>query len=386
MANMPAASGLTAAHRTLPFGTMVRVTNQRYRPFGRRAHQRSRAVRPRPRHRRHAGGRPCAGLFRPRAGDAGGARQDLRQAAKRSSPVPYGVSQSFAASSDKRRSENWDELQRREASASRFFIRAAAEPIGNHIVHTQATIVGQHCRSPPRAFVSAMAPTETVPAFQARLALYRIDDQTRSLLAQTWPTIAPHLDRVIDEVVRRSADLPNIGAPSRRTETWSKSSRWRTSRLCSAGKLDQRYAESCRQTVRAGGRDRAGRAHAQHRREFCAQGRVRRARAQAPLFLRHGSPARQERIASHQLRRRQRHDPAPAGGGASGIGPAQRDRRGDSGLRRCHRRGDRRHQGSLRFADRRHARRSRGLPTTRSARMASASSASAETRSAWTRP
>ena len=31
--------------------------------------------------------------------------------------------------------------------------------------------------------------------------------------------------------------------------TWSKSSRWRISRLSCGGKLDQRYAESCRQTV-----------------------------------------------------------------------------------------------------------------------------------------
>src|SRR5271165_1853893 len=83
-------------------------------------------------------------------------------------------------------------------------------PFGNQSVHTQATIVSQHTRH-HEVCVTAMASIDTVPAFQARLALYRIDDQTRSLLAQTWPTIAPHLDRVIDDVVMAITELPHIG-------------------------------------------------------------------------------------------------------------------------------------------------------------------------------
>jgi len=39
-----------------------------------------------------------------------------------------------------------------------------------------------------------MAPTELIPSFDARLAMHRIDDETRKVLADTWPLLEPHLD------------------------------------------------------------------------------------------------------------------------------------------------------------------------------------------------
>ena len=42
--------GLIAAHRTLPFGSHVRVTQSRQRPQHGRHHRRPRPVRPRPHH------------------------------------------------------------------------------------------------------------------------------------------------------------------------------------------------------------------------------------------------------------------------------------------------------------------------------------------------
>jgi hypothetical protein len=63
---------MTAAHRTLPFGTRVKVTNAD-RQIGRGAHQRSRTVHQGPHHRpvegggepdRHGAVRPCAGVHR----------------------------------------------------------------------------------------------------------------------------------------------------------------------------------------------------------------------------------------------------------------------------------------------------------------------------------
>ena len=95
-----------------------------------------------------------------------------------------------------------------------------------------------------------MAPTESVPAFEARLALYRIDDQTRFVLAQTWPLIAPHLDRVIDEFVEAVAGLPKIASAVGRNKDLIKQLEVAHFQALLGGKLDQRYAETCRQTVR----------------------------------------------------------------------------------------------------------------------------------------
>ena len=223
-----------------------------------------------------------------------------------------------------------------------------------------------------------MAPTDFVPSFQARLALYRIDERIRSLLAATWPTIAPDIARVIDEVVKALIGLPNIGKTVAQNQELVKKLEVAHFQALLGGKLDQRYAEACRQTVReeaAIGLDARIRSTAG---SFMLKAALDAAGAQAPLFLRQARRARQDHSASHQLRCRQRHDPAPAGGGTGGDGPAQRDRCGHHRLRRRHRRGGRGDQGSLRFAD------DDGFDVETVAddtlsRMALASSASAET-------
>ncbi len=94
-----------------------------------------------------------------------------------------------------------------------------------------------------------MAPFDTVPAFQARLALYRINDQTRSLLAAIWPTVAPHLDGVIDDVVVAIMQLPAIGSAFAQNNELVKKLEVAHFQALLGGELDERYAESCRQTV-----------------------------------------------------------------------------------------------------------------------------------------
>ena len=94
-----------------------------------------------------------------------------------------------------------------------------------------------------------MAPFDSVPAFQARLALYRIDDQTRFLLAAIWPTIAPHLDRVIDEVVVAVMQLPAIGTAVAQNQALVKKLEVAHFQALLGGELGDRYAELCRQTV-----------------------------------------------------------------------------------------------------------------------------------------
>jgi methyl-accepting chemotaxis protein len=94
-----------------------------------------------------------------------------------------------------------------------------------------------------------MALIDSVPAFHARLALYRIDDQTRSLLAETWPTIAPHLQRAIDELVVAVTELPTVGSAVAQNKDLVKKLEVAHFQALLGGKLDQRYAESCRLTV-----------------------------------------------------------------------------------------------------------------------------------------
>ena len=94
-----------------------------------------------------------------------------------------------------------------------------------------------------------MAPFGSVPAFQARLALYRINDQTRSLLAAIWPTMAPHLDSVIDDVVVAVMQLPGIGGAVAQNKDLIKKLEVAHFQALLGGELDERYAESCRQTV-----------------------------------------------------------------------------------------------------------------------------------------
>jgi len=90
---------------------------------------------------------------------------------------------------------------------------------------------------------------DSVPAFQARLALYRIDDHTRSLLAGTWPAIEPHVARVIDEVVDAIIQLPAIASTVARSRDLVKKLEVAHFQALLGGKLDERYAEVCRDTV-----------------------------------------------------------------------------------------------------------------------------------------
>jgi methyl-accepting chemotaxis protein len=95
-----------------------------------------------------------------------------------------------------------------------------------------------------------MAPTDFVPSFQARLALYRIDDRTRSLLAATWPTVAPDIARVIDEVVEAVIRLPSVAKTVPPNKELIKKLEVAHFQALLGGKLDEHYAEACRQTVR----------------------------------------------------------------------------------------------------------------------------------------
>jgi methyl-accepting chemotaxis protein len=92
-------------------------------------------------------------------------------------------------------------------------------------------------------------PLEPIPVFEARLAMHRIDDRTRSVLAATWPLLAPDLERTIDEVLVAVSQLPNIGDVVAQNKERIKQLEVAHFQALLGGKLDWRYAESCRETV-----------------------------------------------------------------------------------------------------------------------------------------
>jgi methyl-accepting chemotaxis protein len=94
-----------------------------------------------------------------------------------------------------------------------------------------------------------MEPLEPIPVYEARLAMHRIDERTRAVLAETWPLLAPHLERTIDEVIIAITGLPGIGQAVAQNKETIKRLEVAHLQAVLGGKLDRNYGESCRQTV-----------------------------------------------------------------------------------------------------------------------------------------
>jgi methyl-accepting chemotaxis protein len=95
-----------------------------------------------------------------------------------------------------------------------------------------------------------MAPTELVQAFEARLALYSLDDRARRVIQDCWPLIAPNLERAIDEILTATGALPLIGKIIAQNRDVLRKLEVSHFQALLGGKLDQHYAEFCRATVR----------------------------------------------------------------------------------------------------------------------------------------
>jgi methyl-accepting chemotaxis protein len=90
---------------------------------------------------------------------------------------------------------------------------------------------------------------DLVQAFEARLALYSLDDRARRILAETWPIIAPTLEQAIDEILIAVRVLPRIGDIVTANAELFKKLELAHFRALLGGNLDRDYAESCRHTV-----------------------------------------------------------------------------------------------------------------------------------------
>src|SRR5271156_90745 len=124
-----------------------------------------------------------------------------------------------------------------------------ARAIGNQLVNATATIFTDHAGLYGRLRLFAMADTDLVQAFEARLKLYSLDDRARTILAETWPVIEPGLDEAIAEIITVIRVLPRIGEiVAKNAELYEKLEAAHFRALL-GGKLDGAYAESCRHTV-----------------------------------------------------------------------------------------------------------------------------------------
>jgi methyl-accepting chemotaxis protein len=94
-----------------------------------------------------------------------------------------------------------------------------------------------------------MAPNDLVQAFEARLALYNLDDRGRRILAQVWPVIAPNLEYAIDDNIAAASRLPHIGPIIAQHASLIKKLELTHLRTLFGGNFDRRYIESCRDTV-----------------------------------------------------------------------------------------------------------------------------------------
>ncbi len=100
-----------------------------------------------------------------------------------------------------------------------------------------------------------MTTNDAIPGFEARLALHRIDDRVRAVVAEFWPVFAPHLEEAIDELVDAMTHLPTVGsiinAASivRGHRDAIKTIEVDHFKIVLSGDLDRRYAESCRRSV-----------------------------------------------------------------------------------------------------------------------------------------
>jgi len=93
-----------------------------------------------------------------------------------------------------------------------------------------------------------MAPARLIQGFEARLALYELDEEARAAMAKIQPTILPFLGHAIDRWMVASDKLPVADVIARHRGEIRKLEISHFELLLS-GNLDHRYAESCRTMV-----------------------------------------------------------------------------------------------------------------------------------------
>ena len=88
-----------------------------------------------------------------------------------------------------------------------------------------------------------------LPGFEARLRLFGLDERARSIMKETWPIIAPRLDKAIDDILLATRNLPHISQVIAQHRDLIKQLEASHFKALLDGGLDQQYFESCTKTV-----------------------------------------------------------------------------------------------------------------------------------------
>ncbi len=94
-----------------------------------------------------------------------------------------------------------------------------------------------------------MTPNALIDGIEFRYTLYELDAPARSAIKQLWPTIAPHLDKAVDDILNATARVPYINAIISQHRAMIKKLELEHLKALLSGELDEHYFESCRHTV-----------------------------------------------------------------------------------------------------------------------------------------
>jgi methyl-accepting chemotaxis protein len=87
------------------------------------------------------------------------------------------------------------------------------------------------------------------PEIPHRLVSYGLDERARATLRGLWPLIEPALDKVFDEFIAATAQLPHVAAIYQRHSDEIRKVEAAHMRALIAGNFDIDYHESCRRTI-----------------------------------------------------------------------------------------------------------------------------------------
>ena len=94
-----------------------------------------------------------------------------------------------------------------------------------------------------------MASTELLQGFEARLALYGLDERARDILRDAWATCAPQLEAAIDDVLVAALCLPHVADVFRRHKALIKQLERSHYEALFSGRFDRSYVELSRRTA-----------------------------------------------------------------------------------------------------------------------------------------
>ena len=94
-----------------------------------------------------------------------------------------------------------------------------------------------------------MAPDQLIHGVEQRHALFDLDTRARNAIASLWPTIAPRLDKAVDDVLDAVGRLPRISAIVTQNRDVLKRLEAAHLQALLNGGLDGAYLDSCRRTM-----------------------------------------------------------------------------------------------------------------------------------------